>query len=82
MATGSALQRQRDQVAEPVFGQQILIREQPVVAREIQVRPAHRLAQEQSAKLPRGTRQDCLGEEDPDVGTVPGATSFDRGCDS
>ena len=36
----AALQRQRDQVAEPLLRQEVLVREEPVVAREVDLGPA------------------------------------------
>jgi len=43
----AALQRQRDQVPEPLRRQEVLAREEPVVTREVELRAAaHRLAQQ------------------------------------
>jgi hypothetical protein len=75
----ATLQRQRDQVAEPLCGQEVLIREEPVVACEVELpAPAHRRAQQQRAE-PAGCRGcDRSGEEDPDVAADPGAASLKR----
>jgi hypothetical protein len=77
--TAAALQRQRDQVPEPFLRPEVLIREQPVVAREVELRPpGHRLPEQQRSQPPRRTRGDRCCEEDPDVGAVTRAAALKR----
>ncbi len=65
-ARGSAasLQRQRDQVAESFLRQEVLIGEEPVVARQVDLGPpGHRVAQQQCAEPPRRAGSDRRREE-------------------
>ena len=80
-ARGSAasLQRQRDQVAESFLRQEVLVGEEPVVARQVDLGPpGHRVAQQQCAEPPRRAGSDRRREEDPDVAAITGAAAFQR----
>ena len=58
------LQWQRDQIAESTVWQGVLIREEPVVRIETEVRPTfHRLGQNVAAKLSRECGRHSLVEE-------------------
>ena len=75
----SALQRQRDQVPEPFLRQEVLVRKQPVVAREVELSaPAHRVAQKQRPKPPRGSGRHRHREEDPDMPAGTGTTPLQQ----
>jgi hypothetical protein len=76
----SALQRQRDQVPEPLLRQEVLIREEPVVAREVELRPpGHRLPEQQRPQPPRRPGSDRRREEDPHVRALARAAPLQRG---
>ena len=76
------LQRQGDQVAEAALGQRVLIREEPVIGAQPDLRAAfHRLGEKMRTQLPRQAGRDGLREEEPDVGAVAGARAFQSGGD-
>lgn len=73
--TAPALERQCDQVPEPLVRQEVLIRKQPVVACEVELPAAcHRLAQKERPEPPRRSGRHRHGEEDPRVSAVTGTT--------
>src|SRR6266446_6170337 len=68
------LQRQCDQIAESTAWQGVLIREEPVVRIEADVRPTfHRLGQDVRAELSRERGWHRLFEEQPHVAAPPRA---------
>ena len=64
----ATLQRQRDQVAEPLCRQEVLAWEKPVVACKVELPAArHRGAEQQRAEPASCRRRDRGGKEDPDM---------------
>src|SRR5882672_4668908 len=72
------LQGQRDQIAESTVWQGVLIREEPVVRIETDVRPTlHRLGQDVRAELSRERGWHRLFEEQPHVAAPPRTRSLE-----
>jgi hypothetical protein len=65
---GLFLKRKRDQIAEACFGQRVLVRKEPVIGRESELRPPfHRLGQDVRPEPSGQGRWNRFVEEQPDV---------------
>jgi len=74
------LQRQRNQISKPSFGQRVLIREKPVIGTEPDFgTPLHCLGQKMRTQLACQTRWNGLFEEQPDVAAVARTRPFQGG---
>ena len=72
------MKRQGDEVAEAATGHGVLVWEEPVVGCHGQLMtPGHGLGNEKAAHLARNARAHRRGEEEPDVGTITRAGTFD-----
>src|SRR5204862_3086898 len=70
----------RDQIAEASLRQRVLVRKEPIVRVETDIRAAfHRLGQDVRSQLARERGWNRLFEEDPHVRAAAGARAFDRG---
>jgi hypothetical protein len=80
---GLPLERQGDEIAEATARQGILVREQPVIRREAEIRARlHRLGEQVRAELAGEHRRDRLLEKEPCVRSVARTRTFDRGRQS
>jgi len=78
-AAAAAVQRRGDQVADATGRQDVLRREQPVVARQVHPAPQTDRLADQAAPQPTGDLSlDRSGEEAPDVRTDPGTRHLQR----
>src|ERR1700751_1759658 len=74
------LQRQRDQISKPSFGQRVLIRKKAVIGTEPDFGTSlHCLGQKMRTQLAGQTRWNGFFKEQPDVAAVAGTRSFQ--CD-
>ena len=79
LLSGPLLQRQGNQVTEPTFGHRVLVREQPVVAREPELPRARAgVADDGRAQAAGITCRHPTGEEHPGVSPLTGARNLQR----
>jgi hypothetical protein len=72
------LQRERNQVAKPTFGQRVLIRKKTVIRIQPDLRALlHRLGKKVRTQLARKTRRNSFFKEKPNVSAVARTRSFE-----
>ena len=80
LVTRTALERQGDQVPEAALRHRVLVREEPVVGVQADVRPVlHRLREKVRAEPARQRRRNRVLEEEPRVSAAPGSRALERG---
>ena len=79
-ATGTALQRQGDQIPETSPRQGVLARKETIIRPEPEIgAPIHGFGEYHRPQTPRDARRNGLLEEYPDMPAVAGARTFQRG---